>query len=268
MRTNMPTARFSSFILATLFTASAIAGEPTSSKLSIHKVAEHPATEAHQAVAVDKKSFFAITNRAIGRYDKQTGERQAKWSAPAGSPVIHLNSGIVIDGKLYCANSNWPKSPLRNSVEVFDATSLEHLDRIEFSETRGAINWIDRRDGSWWIVFAYYATVVEKTRLVRYSDKWESMGQWNFPDTVLKRFSPNSNSGGAFGPRGRLFATGHDHAEMYVLELPKTPGVMKHLTTVAAPIAGQGIAFDPDNANRVYGIVRKKRIVVSMRLGE
>lgn len=265
-------------IVVLLTTSSSLAAAPDAPQFSIRKVAEYSAPEAHQAVAVDKTSFFAITNRSIARYDKLTGERQAKWAAPDGSAIIHLNSGIVIDGKLYCANSNWPKSPLKNSVEVFDATSLKHLQRIAFAETAGAINWIDRRNGSWWFVFAYYATEVGKTRLVRFNEKWEALEEWTFPDSVLKRFSPNSNSGGAFGPGGRLFATGHDHPELYVLELPnkylseknaaERNTVLKHIATIAAPIAGQGIAWDPHESSRLYGIVRKEHKVVSMQFDD
>ncbi|NBB86330.1 MAG: hypothetical protein GVY12_08975, partial [Bacteroidetes bacterium] len=33
------------------------------------------APEAHQAVAVDAEHVYAITNQAIGKYDKTTGER-------------------------------------------------------------------------------------------------------------------------------------------------------------------------------------------------
>ncbi len=32
-----------------------------------------PASQAHQGVAVDREHIYAIANRTIGKYDKQTG---------------------------------------------------------------------------------------------------------------------------------------------------------------------------------------------------
>jgi DNA-binding beta-propeller fold protein YncE len=59
------------------------------------------AAEAHQAVAVDKSSFYAISNRTITRHEKESSKRLARWEAPEESGIKHLNSGVVIDGTLY-----------------------------------------------------------------------------------------------------------------------------------------------------------------------
>lgn len=257
-------------LLVTLsFALTASADEQSTNEF--RKVTSFSVPEAHQAVAVDAKAFYAISNRTIARYSKKTTEPKpnalAKWTAPADSPVRHLNSGIVLDGRLYCANSNWPKKPLRNTVEIFKAETLQHLERKEFPETEGAINWIERHRGAWWIVFAFYGEAdVRKTRLVRYNDKWQSTGVWTFPETVIQRFLPNSNSGGAFGPNGQLFVTGHDHAELYVLSVSEKPGKLIHKATIKAPIAGQGIAWDRGGPPTLYGIVRRNREVVRMTL--
>ncbi|MCP4173820.1 MAG: hypothetical protein GY758_23955 [Fuerstiella sp.] len=241
------------------------AGE--ASDITVRELKRTVVPEAHQAVAVDATSFYAIANRTIGRYEKETTRLRKKWTAPAGSPILHLNSGIVIDGRLYCANSNWPKTPRKNSVEIFDAATLEHLERKEFSETEGAINWIERHQRAWWIVFAFYGDAdVRRTRLVRYDDEWQETKSWTFPETVIQRFLPNSNSGGAFGPNGRLFVTGHDHPELYVLEVPDNATELNHVATVTAPIAGQGIAWDRSDIGTVFGIQRSSHEVVSMRL--
>ena len=239
--------------------------------LTIRELQRFSVPEAHQAVAVDSTSFYAISNRTIARYPKRaTGtqpEASARWTAPADSPVQHLNSGIVHDGRLYCANSNWPKMPLRNTVEIFEAQTLQHLERKKFPETAGAINWIEHHRGAWWIVFAFYGEAdVRKTRLVRYDDKWHQTGVWTFPEPVIQRFLPNSNSGGAFGPNGQLLVTGHDHPELYILEVPDEPGPLVYVATVAAPIAGQGIAWDHSEAGTLFGIVRRSREVVTMRI--
>jgi outer membrane protein assembly factor BamB len=231
------------------------------------------AAQAHQAVAVDDTSFFAVTNRSIARYQKGTGKRLAQWTAEADSPVRHLNSATVHAGRLYCANSNWPQTPLHNTIEIFDAATLQHLERKEFTETDGAINWVEHHDGAWWIVLAFYGqSEVRRTRLVRYDDRWKETGRWRFPETVIQRFLPNSNSGGSFGPDGQLWVTGHDHAELYVLAVPGDlndsgqTGTLNHTTTVAAPIAGQGVAWDRQDRGVLFGIVRWKREVVAMRI--
>ena len=206
-------------------------------------------------------------NRTIARYAKGTDKRLASWTAPAGSAILHLNSGVVFDGKLYCANSNWPAAPLKNSVEIFDAEALQPIETIPFEEAAGAINWIERYRGSWWIVFAFYGDAeIRRTKLVRYDDRWSPTGEWTFPETVIQRFLPNSNSGGAFGPNGSLFVTGHDHAELYVLQVPQDGGELSHLATVAAPIAGQGIAWDRSDIGSLWGIIRSGHEVVTMRL--
>ncbi|QEG38511.1 glycoside hydrolase family protein [Roseimaritima ulvae] len=223
--------------------------------------------EAHQAVAVDATSYFAIASRTIARYEKHSDKQLAQWTAPEGSAIRHLNSGIVVDGRLYCANSNWPAKPLKNSVEVFEADTLRHVNSIPFAETAGAINWIERHRGSWWIVFAFYGDAeVRQTKLLRYDDQWNETGTWTFPESVIERFLPNSNSGGAFGPNGRLFVTGHDHAELYALEVPADGGELSHIATVPAPIAGQGIAWDRSDIGTLFGIHRGRRQVVSLRL--
>ncbi|QDT09679.1 hypothetical protein [Stieleria marina] len=222
--------------------------------------------EAHQAVAVDESSFYAISNRTIARYDKQSAKRLVRWDAPAKSGIQHLNSGVVVSQRLYCANSNWPAKPLKNTIEIFGAETLKHLESKPFSETQGAINWIDRHQGAWWIVFAFYGEgEVRRTKLVRFDDDWKETGMWTFPESVVQRFLPNSNSGGAFGPGGRLFVTGHDHAELYVLDVSANDSELEHVATVPAPIAGQGIAWDHDDPGTLLGIIRARQEVVFMR---
>ena len=253
-------------IVVTLVAAGALTGLPAS-ELAVRERHRVSVAEAHQAVAVGATSFYAIANRTIARYEKGTNKPLANWAAPVGSAILHLNSGVIVNGKLYCANSNWPKTPLENSVEVFDAETLRHLESKPFFESEGAINWIERHRGSWWIVFAFYGDAdVRRTKLIRFNDQWTQTGEWTFPESVIQRFLPNSNSGGAFGPNGRLFVTGHDHAELYVLNVPADGGVLRHAATVAAPIAGQGIAWDRSDIGTLLGIVRSSHEVVSMRM--
>lgn len=258
--------KFLTCSIAILASAIAVA-RLSASELTVRELERVPVPEAHQAVAVDAESFYVIASRKIARYSKQTNERVAEWTAPADSHILHLNSGLVIDGKLHCANSNWPATPRKNTVEIFEAGTLRHLETKSFPESERAINWVERHRGAWWIVFAGYGEAdVRRTSLVRYDDKWNATGEWTFPESVLQRFLPNSNSGGAFGPAGRLFVTGHDHAELYVLDVPDEGGELGHVATVAAPIAGQGIAWDRNDVGTLFGIVRSRREVVRMRV--
>ena len=64
------------------------------------------AEEARQAVAVDRDHFYAIDNAAIGKYTRETGRRVAQWRASEEAPLVHLNSGVVRDGRLYSGHSN------------------------------------------------------------------------------------------------------------------------------------------------------------------
>ncbi len=69
-----------------------------------HELRRFDAPEATQAVAVDATSFYAIDNSVIAKYSKTTGKRSKVWRASAELPLAHLNSGVVLDGRLYCAN--------------------------------------------------------------------------------------------------------------------------------------------------------------------
>jgi len=244
----------------------AVAAEPT--RRLCRETRSFVAAEAIQGVAVDKQHVFAITNRSIGKYDKATGQHIATWQAPDDSPLKHLNSGVVIDGKLYCAHSNWPRKPLKNSIEIWDAASLRHIGRHEFDDREGALTWVDRHDGNWWIVFAYYgvADQVRRTTLFRLDDRWQRQASWRFPDKVVKRFVPFSNSGGSWGPDGLLYATGHDRAELYALKIPAAGKTLELVDIVPAKIAGQGIAWDRGDADILFGIRRKSKEVVVSRI--
>ena len=85
-------------IAALLLGATALANE--SQATSAEKVTSFAVPEARQAVAVDANHFYAIDNRVIGKHDKRTGRRVAEWKGPAAGQIIHLNSGVVIEGAI------------------------------------------------------------------------------------------------------------------------------------------------------------------------
>lgn len=231
-----------------------------------------PAVEAGQAVAVDATHFYAITNSAIGRYDRTTGQRTAGWSATPDLPLTHLNSGIVYDGKLYCAHSNYPAAPSVSSIEVFDTTTLEHVATHSLGIEVGSLTWVCQHEEDWWAVFAHYSRPLEGrpvvqgneyTSLVRYDSLWRRKAGWVFPKELLAKFHPDSCSGGLWAEGGKLLCTGHDAAEVYVLTLPRAGSTLVWSGTIALPeLTGQGIAICPAEPALVWGINRPLREVV------
>ena len=231
-----------------------------------------PAPEANQGVAVDGAFVYAIGNSEIGKYDRATGQRVASWTGdPATFP--HLNSCAVIGTELVCASSNYPATPMSSTVEVFDPVNMVHLRSTPLGRQPGSLTWVDRRDGAWWACFANYDERGGEpgrdhrfTTLLRFDDRWRVTGAWMFPKTVLAKFRPRSSSGGAWGPDGRLYVTGHDLPEVYVLEIPRIGNELRHVATVEVAAEGQAIAFDRSRPGVLYGISRAKREVVEMQL--
>lgn len=264
---------------AALLHAHVSAGEPQAlftprvAREVLREVRRFTAPEASQGVAVDARHFYAIGDREIGKYDKLSGERVAAWRDADGGAILHLNGGVAIDGRLHCAHSNYPGVPMASSIEVFDTGSLRHLGSHSFGVFQGSATWVDRRDGRWWVAFAHYdekggepGKGVAWTSLVAFDDEWRRVAGWVFPADVVERLRPYSNSGGAWGSDGLLYATGHDAAEVYVLRLPDAGSVLESLRVIPAPLAGQGIAWDRDEAGILYGIVKARREVVAMRV--
>ncbi len=224
--------------------------------------------DARQAVAVDANAFYAIDNRVIAKFDKKNGAPLARWEGDKDGPILHLDSGTVVDGKLYTAHSNYPAWPMTSSIEVWDAATLAHLQSHSFGIERGSFTWLDRDAGGvWWGGFANYNRVFDKspiaygnkytTQIVRFGPDWRVAQAWVLPDKLVEKFGDMSNSGGSWGPDGKLYITGHDNAEVYVMEIPKMGSVMRWLGTIPAELAGQGIAFDRSEPGLLYGIIRR-----------
>ena len=223
--------------------------------------------EARQGVGVDADAFYAVDNTVIAKYDKKTGALIAKWEGDGSA--IHLDSAAVVNGKLYAAHSNYPAWPMTSSVEVWDAATMKHIESHSLGIERGSLTWLDRdASGIWWGTFANYNRVFDKgpvaygnkfnTQLVRFDADWRVAEAWVFPDDLVEKFGDMSNSGGAWGPDGRLYITGHDNAELYVMALPGIGSELKWVATIPAEITGQGFAFDHSQPGVIYGIIRKK----------
>ena len=231
------------------------------------------APEADQAVAVDQEHFYAIDNAEIGKYEKTTGKRVGGWKGEEGGPIIHLNSGIVIDGKLTCAHSNYPGIPMVGSIEIWDTETMEHVDSHSFGINAGSTTWIDYQDGHWYVAFVHYAKFATQmgtdprwSTLIKFDPEWRPLESWVYPSEVLKRFNPHSNSGGAFGPDGLIYATGHDRPEIYVLKFPQAGSVLEYVETIDVNCEGQGIAWDPSEPWVLYVMRRSDSTIIPTRI--
>lgn len=232
-------------------------------KLFPHKVT--------QGVAVDGTYFYAISNTRIEKCDKGTGKVLVAWQADrkldAQKRFTHLNSGVVIEDKLYCAHSRYPIAPNDCSVEVFDVKGekLEHLETIRMPYKHGSLTWIDRsRDGAWWMCYAHYGKNNSSTKLIKYhyrEGKFMEQASYSFPAEVVANWGSMSCSGGSWGPDGKLYTTGHDHSEAYVLELGPS-GKLKHVRTEKnMGFYGQGIAWDRSTEEgTLWGIVKNRHV--------
>jgi hypothetical protein len=232
--------------------------------------------EADQGIGVDDRFFYVIDNTYIGKHDKVTGERVAFWEEVDGGPIVHLDSATIVDGLLYASHSNYPEWPMTSSVEIWNVETMEHVGTHSFGIDRGSLTWLDYHDGSWWGTFANYDIVNERaqiayggkfnTQVVRFDAEWRVVEAWVLPTDLLDRFENMSNSGGSWGPDGRLYLSGHDPAEAYAMELPDRGSILKWVGTVPLVIAGQGIAWDRSEPGILYGINRAGNQVIVSRV--
>ena len=230
------------------------------------------APEADQGVAVDAGAIYAVDNAQIAKYDRATGAKLAHFKGdPQRFP--HMNSCAVIGRDLVCAASNYPATPMLSRLEIFDPSTLKYLRTVELGHQPGSLTWVDRREGVWWAGFANYDGVGGEagrdhrfTTVIRFDDQWRVQATWTFPRSVLDRMAPRSASGGTLGADGRLYVTGHDRPELYVLDAPEGGGVLRLVATIAIPVQGQAIAFDPDARGVMFGISRARHEVIGFRL--
>jgi hypothetical protein len=246
-------------------------------QLQAVETARYPAIEAGQGAAADAEHFYAIVNTAIGKYSKASGELVARWVSPRGGPIRHLNSCYAAGSELLCANSNFPEVPMASSLEVLNTDTMEHVRSYSLGVLEeGSLTWYDRLGDGWVAGFAHYdedGGLSFKDHsfasIIRYDDQWRRIGGWMIPASVTDRMQPYAASGGALGPDGLLYLTGHDRPEMYVLGAPQSGPKLVHIATIAIDVEGQAFAFDKSADRRmVFGISRPNREVRAFRLPE
>jgi hypothetical protein len=262
------------------------------------EVARFDAEHANQGVAVDDSYFYAIDNTVITKHDKKNGREVARftWSGVGKNPLIHLDSGVVLDGKLYTAHSNYSEWPMLSSLEIWDARTLKHIGTHSFGIQWGSLTWVDYHDGAWYAMFANYnaekphpdplnpngyedtprVSVREPygykraTVLVKYTRDFQVLESWAMPDELLAnaRTGDMSISGGSWGPDGSLWITGHDNPEIHKVAFPEIGSKLVLLKTYplgkdpasnsneGVSIRGQGIAWDHSQCGFLYGIIR------------
>lgn len=232
----------------------------------VEQIGEFAVPEANQGVGVDDRYFYAVDNRAIAKYDKKTGKLVKKWEEKKDGPIEHLDSAMLMDGKLYAAHSNYPKWPMTSSIEIFDAERMEHIGTHSFGIQLGSLTWLDWHDGHWWAGFANYDRLLGpnktpygqkvNTVTVKYTKDFMPVQMWTLPKVILDKFEDMSNSGGSWGPDGFLYLSGHDPAEVYKMRLPKAGSVLEYVESIPMNIRGQGIAWDRSQPGVIYGIIR------------
>ncbi|MSU25336.1 MAG: cycloisomerase [Opitutus sp.] len=234
-----------------------------------------PAPEARQGVAVDREFFYAIGNHELGRYRKATGERVANWTGPAGGEIIHLNAGIIFDGKLHGVHSNYPGVPMLSSLEIFDCATLKHIGTHSFGRMDGSFTWLDRKANRWLACFVHYGDRGAEpnrdgawTQIIEFDDEWRRTAAWALPPDLIARFGGRgySASGGAFGPGGHLYLTGHDNTELYVVDFPRAGSVMKWIATIPISAEGQAFCFDPTQPDMLYTVLKRTKEVIVGRV--
>jgi hypothetical protein len=233
---------------------------------TLQQLGEYPIKEANQGIGVDADHFYAVDNTTIGKYDKKTGKLAKKWEEKKDGPIEHLDSALVMDGKIYCAHSNYPKWPMTSSLEIFDADKMEHIGSHSFGIQYGSLTWWDWHDGHWWATFANYDRLLgpnktpyghkANTVMVKFTKDMKPVQSWTLPKSILDRFEDMSNSGGSWGADGFLYLSGHDPAEIYKMRLPKAGSVLELVEILPMNIRGQGIAWDRSQPGVIYGIIR------------
>jgi len=132
----------------------------------------------------------------------------------------------------------------------------------------GSATWIDFRQDRWYVTFGHYGKAGEPNRdarytsLVEFDTEWRRLQGWAYPDALISKLGEYTISGGTFATDGRLFCTGHDNPEIYVLKFPEGGAALILESAFSAPNHGQDIAWDRTEPWTLYSIDRAKREII------
>lgn len=211
---------------------------------------------ATQGAAADDKFVYGISNEAVAKLDRKTGELISLSEGEAK----HLNAGAFIDGKLILAHSNYPRQPETSQVMSLDPAEMKLTVVKDFGESDGSLVWVLRHDGHWWANFAFYGDEYAKSYLARFDDKWNELQRWTYPEALLEQLHRSSLSGGIWR-EGDLLATGHDDKVLFRLRPTAQAKQLELLGSETIAFTGQGFADDPVTGGLV-GIDRAKRQII------
>ncbi len=240
-------------------------GRCAPAELAATTIRAWPAADADQGAAAGGEYFYAVDNSVIAKHDRATGALVRRWSGEASGLVRHINSCFYDRGRLYCANSNYPQTPMGSSVEIFDAQSLDPVGSHSFGlMEEGSLTWFDRTGDGWIAGFTHYGKSGglpykdnRYSSVVAFDKTWRRLGGWLYPDAILERMAPYGASGGAVGPDGYLYLLGHDLPEMYVLAKPKMGPALIHIATIALEPEGQAFSWVAGEGRRIVAVSRK-----------
>lgn len=229
----------------------------------------YEAPDARQGVAADAEHFYAVNNTVVAKHELPSGRLVDRWAGQPNGPIRHLNSCLADAARLWCANSNYPATPMASSIEVFDTKTLDHAESHSLGLLdEGSLAWFDRYRAGWIAGFAHYdgsGGVSFKNHtfssIVTFDAEWRRTGGWLFPASVLERMAPYAASGGAIGPDGWLYLLGHDRPEMYVVGRPKMGPTLVHVATVDLEAEGQAFSWAQDGSRTIFTIDSRKRLV-------
>jgi hypothetical protein len=223
----------------------------------IVEIATLPAEEATQAAAADPRFVYAASSTTVAKYDRKTGQRLALSRGEAS----HLNSAFLLNGKIYCAHSNYPRKPEHSEIKVLNPETMRLETFHNFGASDGSLTWAVQDGGNWWCTFAFYGADNRRTRLVKFDENWRELGAWSYPAKVIARLGEYSISGGLWW-KGEIWATGHDRREVYRLALPENGKTLELRGTVRSPFPGQGIAVAGGSDGVFVGVDRAAKTVV------
>lgn len=216
----------------------------------------YSAPEAVQAAASDEHHFYAISSTQVAKYDRGSGERQALSRGAA----LHLNSGIIWEGNMYCAHSNYPQLPEQSQIKLLNLQTMELSIYRDFGNYGGSLTWCVFHAEHWWCHFAKYGSDNRHSFLVKFDRDWREVVRYSLPEQLVEQLGNYSLSGGVWWHE-RLLVTGHDDPVLFQLRVPEAGTVLILERQVPVPFTGQGLAIDPRTGNLV-GIDRPQRQVI------